>query len=110
MKNKQKQLKIKRGEIKAIEENKKQLHNKHPCNNELLPSKEREIFKNIYNKRLNKIDELFKTIDYGDLRFIISSSSIETNFSELKDPVAFLDSVKKREISIKEVQHKTRKI
>ena len=41
--------------IKAIEDNKKQLDN-----NKLLLSKEREIFKNIYDKRLNKIDELYK--------------------------------------------------
>ena len=63
-------------------------------------SKEKEIFKNIYNKRLNKIDELSKKIDYGDLIFIVNSSGLETNFSELKDPVAFLDSIKKPKMSI----------
>ena len=42
-------------QTKAIEDNKKQLGN-----NELLLSKEREIFKNIYNKRFNKITELSK--------------------------------------------------
>ena len=93
-------------QIKIIEENKKQLYNKQPGNNELLLSKEREIFKNIYNKRLSKIDELFKTIDYGDLKFIISNSSTEIGFSELKGPVAFLDSIGKREISIEEARHK----
>ena len=66
----------------------------------------KEIFKNIYNKRLNKIDELSKTNDYGDLKFIISSSGTETDFSELKDPVALLDNIKKREISIEEARHK----
>ena len=69
-------------------------------------SKETEIFKNIYNKRLSKTDELFKTIDYGDLKFIISNSSTEIGFSELKGPVAFLDSIGKREISIEEARHK----
>ena len=52
------------------------------------------------------MDELSKTIDYGDLKFIISSSGTETDFSELKDPVAFIDSIRKREISIEEVLHK----
>ena len=66
----------------------------------------KEIFKNIYNKRLNKIDELSKTNDYGDLKFIISSSGTETDFSELEDPVALLDNIKKREISIEEARHK----
>ena len=40
----------------------------------LLLSKEREIFKNIYNKRLNKIDELSKKVDYANLKFIVNST------------------------------------
>ena len=58
-------------------------------------SKERDIFKNIHNKGLDKIDELSKTIDYGYLKFIVNRSGLETDFSELKYPVAFLDSIKK---------------
>ena len=69
-------------------------------------SKEREIFKSIYNKILDKIDELSKKIDYGDLKFIVNSSGLETDFSEIKDPVAFLDSIKNCEISIEEARHK----
>ena len=57
-------------------------------------------------KRFDKIDELSKTSDYGDLNFIISSSGTETDFSELTDPAAFLDSIRKREISIEESRHK----
>ena len=69
--------------------------------------KERQIFKNIYNKRPNKIDELSKKkTDYGDLKFIVNRSVLETNFSELNDPTALLDSIKKREISIGETRHK----
>ena len=94
-------------QIKAIEDNKKELDNKKQLgNNQLLLSKEREIFKNIYNKRLNKIDELFQKIDYGDMKFILHSSGLEIDFSELKDPVAFLDSIKNCEISIEEAQQK----
>ena len=55
--NKQKQLKSKvkhkRRKTKEIEDDKKQ-HG----NNELLVSEERQTFKNIYNKRLDKSDEL----------------------------------------------------
>ena len=47
-----------------------------------------------------------KKIDYGNLKFIVNSIGLETNFSDLKDPVAFLDSIKKREISIEEIQFK----
>ena len=52
------------------------------------------------------MDELSKTIDYGDLKFTVSSSGTENDFSELKSPVAFLDSIRKREISVKEARHK----
>ena len=72
-------------QIKGIEDNKKQLDNldnkTQLSNNELLLSKEREIFKTIYNKRLNKIDELSRKMDYIDLKFIINSSGLETDFS-----------------------------
>ena len=87
--------------IKKQLDNKKQL-----AKNELLLPKEREIFKNIYNKRLHKIDKLPKKIDCGDLKFIVNRSGLETNFSELKDPIAFLDNIKKREILIEEAQNK----
>ena len=40
------------------------MHNTDDCKNKLLISKEREIFKNIYNERLDKIEELTKKIDY----------------------------------------------
>ena len=31
----------------------------------------REIFKNIYNKRLDKIEELNKKIDYNNLKYTV---------------------------------------
>ena len=40
----------------------KQLDNKQSGSNEFFLSKEREIFRNIYNKRLDKIDELSKKL------------------------------------------------
>ena len=40
--------------------------------------KEREVFKNSYNKRLDKIDNLSKTNYYGDLKFTVQSSVLET--------------------------------
>ena len=72
----------------------------------MLLSKERKIFKNIYNKRLDKRDKLSKKIIYSDLQFIANSIGQEINFSELKNPVAFLDSIKNREILIEEAQHR----
>ena len=49
--------------MKAIKDNKKQVANINAdYKNELLLSKEREIFKNIYNEIFDKIEELNKKI------------------------------------------------
>ena len=40
------------------------------------------------------------------MKFLVNSTGLETDFSELKDPVAFLDSIKKREKSKEEAQCK----
>ena len=63
--------------------------------NKLLTSKEREIFKNIYNERINKIEELAltKKIDYNDLNFTVSSTDGETNFSGVKDSKTLLNDI-----------------
>ena len=55
LKNKQEQLKIKDKKNKTTEGNKKQLTNNiaDDYDNELLISKERETFKNLYNERLD---------------------------------------------------------
>ena len=66
----------------------------------------KEKYLRIFTIRLDKIDELSKTIDYDDFKFFISNSDTETDFSELKDPVAFLDNIRKHEISTEEVRHK----
>ena len=50
-------------QVKVIKDNEKRLANNTIVNgykNKLLLSKEREIFKNIYNERLNKLEELTK--------------------------------------------------
>ena len=66
-------------QIKALQDNKKQ-----PLNGDykdkLLLSKEREIFKDIYNKRLDKIEELNNKIDYKNLKYVVVSSSSEYSF------------------------------
>ena len=66
-------------------------------------SKEK-IFKNIYNRILTKIEELTKNIDYAALKFIVYSSNRETNFTQSKDTVAFLEDITTNEITIEQVQ------
>ena len=55
-------------QIKAIQDNKLQLINDDDYKNKLLISKEREIFKDIYNKILDKMEELDNKIDYNNLK------------------------------------------
>ena len=70
-------------QIKAIENNKKQLSNTNgnDYKNELLIWKEREIYKNIYNKKLDEIEVLVNKVNYDDLKYVTESSGIETDFS-----------------------------
>ena len=48
--------------MKDLNDHKKQLVNNY-YEDQLLHSRERKIFTNIYNKKLDKIDELTKNID-----------------------------------------------
>ena len=80
-------------------------HQKQPANDyedKLLISKEREIFKNIYNKSLDKIKELSEKIDDNNLVFSIISTGRTTDFSKKDDPLTFLIKIKKGETLIEE--------
>ena len=66
--------------------------------------KEREIFKTIYNKRLDKIEELDKKIDYDDLIFITKRRNRKTDFSRKKGPVDFLNEIRKGEITMEQAK------
>ena len=70
-------------QIKAIQDYKEQLvniNNDDDYKNKLLLSMEREIFKNIYNKRLDKIEELSKKNGYSNLKYTVISSGEEFEF------------------------------
>ena len=87
-------------QVKAIEDNKQLADtNMHSHENELLFPKEKEIFKNIYSNRLNKIKELTRKIDYDDLKFIAQSSGNKTDFTEIEDLIVFLNNIKKGELT-----------
>ena len=67
-------------QIKTIQDNKEQLvniNNDDDYKNKLLLSREIEIFKNIYNKRLGEIEKLSEKIDYNSLKYTVISSGEE---------------------------------
>ena len=95
-------------QVKAIQDkqiNKQVNINKDDYKDKLLLSKEREIFKDIYNKRLDKIEELNNKIDYNNLEYPIYRSKKIYNFSELADPLTLLDKIKKGEISLEQAKN-----
>ena len=102
MKTKKKQLKVKEKNIEAIQDHKKQLANINDDYKNILLSKEREIFKNIYNERLNKIEESNKNIDYNNLKYTVISTGEEFEFDKSENPLAFLNDIKTGKISLEE--------
>ena len=56
--------------------------------------KEKEIFKNIYNELLDKIEGLTGNINSDGLKFIVQISGQETDFIKIKDPITFLNYIK----------------
>ena len=91
-------------QIKAIQANRKQLISDDDYKNKLLILKEREILKDIYNKRLDKIEELNNKIDYDNLKYVVASSEDEYRFNKIEDPIALLNDINKGKISLEEAK------
>ena len=91
-------------QIKAIQD-KQLVNNNVDYKDKLLLSKEREIFKDVYNKRLDKIEELNNKIDYNDLKYSVVNSGKIFDFSTLKDPLTLLEEIKKGRVSLEEVKN-----
>ena len=92
-------------QVKAIQEKQIVNINKDDYKDKLLLSKEREIFKDIYNKRLDKIDKLNNKIDYDNLKYVAVNSNKTYDFSTLKDPISFLEEILKSTITLQEAKN-----
>ena len=93
-------------QIKIIQDNRKQLISGNDYKNRLLISKEREIFKDIHNKRRDKIKELDNKINYDNLKYVPEKSGLEYNFNKMKDPMTLLKSIGDGKISVEEAKEK----
>ena len=83
-------------QVKAIQDNKQIADiNCDDYKDKLLLSTEREIFKDIYNKRLDKIEELNNKIYYNNLNYVVAGTSDKYSFDDLDDPLNFLNNIKK---------------
>ena len=92
-------------QVKTIQDKKIVNINKDDYKDKLLLSKEREIFKDVYNKRLGKIEELNNKIDYDNLKYVSINKHTEYNFSELTDPITFLNEIKRGEVTLEEARN-----
>ena len=93
-------------QVKAIQDKQIVNINKDDYKDKLLLSKEREIFKDIFNKRLDKMEEMNNEIDYDDLDYVVLSSDMEYKFSVEKDPISLLNAIKKGEMSLEEAKNR----
>ena len=97
-------------QVKVIQDNKQLVNiNKDDYKDKLLHSKVREFFKDIYNKRLDKIEEMNNKIDYDDLDYVVLRSNMEYNFSMEKDPLSFPNAIKEGEMSLEEAKNRQKK-
>ena len=94
-------------QVKAIQDNKQLVNiNKDDYKDKLLHSKEREIFKDIYNKRLDKIEEMNNEIDYDDLDYVVLSKDMEYNFSIEINPISLLNDIKSGKTTLEEAKNR----
>ena len=111
LKNRQKQLKIKgKKQIKAIQDKsikkiKKYSDYDNDYKKELLISKEREIFRDIYNDRLEQIQLGNRNVDYNNLNYEVITSGDEYQFNGLEDLLVFLKEIKEGKILIQEAKN-----
>ena len=74
-------------QVKVIQDSKQLVYiDNDDYKDKLLLSKEREIFKDIYNKRLDKLEELNNKIDCNNLNYVFVSSGDEYDINNLDDP------------------------
>ena len=90
-------------QVKAIQD--KQIVTNVDYKDKLLLSKEREIFEDIYNKRLDKIEELNHETNYDNLEYVVVNGGKIFDFSTLKDPLTLLEEIKKGKISLEEAKN-----
>ena len=72
---------------------------------ELLLSKERKIFKDIYNDRLEEIESINEAVDYNDLKYTVISSGEEFELDDSEDTLVFLNDIKNGKIKLEEAKN-----
>ena len=90
--------------LENVKDHKKRLVIINDYEDKLLHSWEREIFKDIYNKRLDKIEVVTEKIDDNNLVFTALSTEKKPDFSKKDDPLTFRNKIRKGKITIEEAK------
>ena len=90
---------------KSLEKIKKDSNYDNDYKKELLLSKEREIFRDIYNDRLEQLQLARDNVNYNNLNYEVITSGDKYEFDGLKDPLVFLKEIKEGRISIQEAKN-----
>ena len=90
---------------KSIEKIKKYSDYDNDYKKELLLSKEREIFRDIYNDRLEQLQLASHKVDYNNLNYEVITSGDKYQFDGLKEPLVFLKEIKEGKTSIQEAKN-----
>ena len=85
-------------QVKTIQDNKQIVNKDDDYKDKLLLSREREIFKDICNKRLDRIEELNNKIYYNNLNYVVVGTGDKYSFDDLDDPLTFLNNINKTTI------------
>ena len=93
---------IKAIQDKSLEKIKKYSDYDNYYKKELLLSKERENFRDIYNDRLEHLQLARGNVDYNNLNYEVITRGDKYEFDGLKDPLVFLKEIKAGRISIQE--------
>ena len=72
---------------------------------ELIISKEREMFRDIYHDRLEQLQRATYETDYRNLNYKVTSSGKEYKFDGLKNPLEFLNDIKQGKILIQKAKN-----
>ena len=90
---------------KSMEKIKKYSDYDNDYKKELLISKEREIFRDIYNDKLEQLKLASHNVDYNDWNYEVITSGDKYQFDGLKDHLVFIKEIKEGKISIQEAKN-----
>ena len=96
---------IKAIQNKSIEKIKNYFDYENDYKKELLLYKEREVFRDIYNDRLEQLQLARDNVGYNNLNYEVITSSDKYEFDGLKIPLVFLKEIKEGRILIQEAKN-----